>query len=782
MMENTVQDLRFALRGWGKAPGFAIVAIATLALGIGANTAIFSVVSGVLLRPLPFVHPESLVQLYETQPRDRFQGGFDGPVVYGDFEEWRTRSSLFEAMISYMKSSRNLQGVGETEQVATVAAEHGLFSLLGVAALAGRTFGEGDPMNVVVASYRFWKGHFGGDKSVIGRRITLDGQPFTLIGVMPEGFQFPYRSSSSGLYRSSSSDLWLPWRAPAELRNRPDSRLDTVLARLKEGTALEAARQELNAMEGPSQAHRVVRIRPLKDVVSGLARESLLVLLGAVGMVLLVACVNVANLLLARTASRGREIAIRAALGASRFRMMRQFLTESLLLALCGGVAGLGIGVWGSGILTRIAAAQIPRAEEIEMDWRVFAFLLAVCVTTGIGFGLAPAIAAARGGAIALKSRTLRAMLRDALVVGEVALAFVLLAGAGLLLRTFLNLQRTNPGLIAENVLTLHVVVSGAQESAAIDERVAQIPGVRAAGLISLLPLQNSGWSGFFTIPGRPGLLKSELRYVTPGYFRAMGIPLRGGREFSPRDGPGAQGVILVNEALARQFFPGEDPVGRSTDRGTIVGVVGDVRQETLSVPAIPEIYSTVAQNFAQMRSHGSTLVVRGSGPAKALVGAIRAAVREVSPGQALFRVAAMQQVIEESLANPRLYMWLLALFAGMGTLLAVAGIYGVIAYLVALRTREFGIRMALGADTGRVLRLVMNRGALLITLGLALGIGGAATLTRVLRGMLYGVAATDPVTFGTMAAVLAAVALAACLVPARRAALVDPAVALRSE
>jgi putative ABC transport system permease protein len=685
-------------------------------------------------------------------------------------------------MVSYTKSSKNLQGVGDTEQVATVAAEHGLFSLLGVAARMGRTFGEGDPLNVVVASYGFWKGHFGGDGSVIGHSITLDGQPFTLIGVMPEGFQFPYRSSSTGLYRSSATDLWVPWRAPAELRNHPNGRLDSVLARLKEGATLEAARQELAAMEGPSQAHRIVRIKPLKDVVSGSARQSLLVLLGAVGMVLLVACVNVANLLLARTASRGHEIAIRTALGASRFRLMRQFLTESLLLALCGGVAGLGIGVWGSGILIKIAAAQIPRAEEIEMDWRVFAFLLAVCVTTGIGFGLAPAIAAARGGASALKRRSVGAILRDTLVVVEVALAFVLLAGAGLLLRTFLNLQRTNPGLNAENALTLHIVVSGASESAAIEERVAQIPGVRAAGLISLLPLQNSGWSGFFTIPGRPGLLKSELRYVTPGYFRAMGIPLRRGREFSPRDGPGSQRVILVNEALARQFFPDEDPVGRSTDRGTIIGVVGDVRQETLRVPATPEIYNPVAQNFAQIRSHGSTLVVRGSRPPKALVGAIRAAVREVSPGQALFRAATMQQVVEESLANPRLYMWLLGLFAGMGTLLAVAGIYGVIAYLVALRTREFGIRIALGADTGRVLRLVMNRGALLITLGLALGIGGAATLTKVLRGMLYGVAATDLETFGVMAAALAAVALTACLAPARRAALVDPAVALRSE
>jgi predicted permease len=780
MIESALQDLRFALRGWGRSPGFAIAAIATLALGIGANTAIFSLVSGVLLRPLPFAHPERLVEIAETQPRTQSQGGFEASVVYGDLEEWR-KSGLFEGIVAYTKSGRNLQGMGEPEQVSIVPAEGGVFRLLGVGARMGRTFGEGDPLNVAVASHRFWKEHFGGNGAAIGSRITLDGQPYTVIGVMPEKFQFPYQRPSGDLYRAATTDLWIPWRA-AEVGRNPNSRLEPVIGRLKEGNSPEPVREALNAMEGARKAQRVVRIESLNDAVSGAAREPLLVMLGAVGMVLLVACVNVANLLLARTASRSYEIGVRAALGASGFRLMRQFLTESLLLAAAGGTAGLGIGAWGSRILVRLAAAQIPRAEEIGWDWRIFAFLLAVCASAGLGFGLVPAMAAARSGTIALKRRSMGAMLRDGLVVVEVALAFVLLTGAGLLLETFLNLQRVNPGLNAENVQTLHVVVSGAQESMAIEERVAQISGVRAAGLISLLPLQNSGWYGFVRVTGRPEMFRTELRYVTPGYFRAMGIPLRRGREFSARDGTGTGRVILVNEALARQCFPNEDPVGRETDRGRIIGVVGDVRQEKLSIAATPEIYSAVAQNFAQMRNHGSTLVVRGSGPARALAGAIRAAVHEASPGQALFRVETMEQVMEESLASPRLYAWLLASFAGMGTLLAAAGVYGVIAYLVAARTREFGIRIALGAGSGRVVVGVMNRGGVLIGLGLALGCGGAVLLTKVLRGALYGVAATDAATFATVAAALAAVGLAACFIPARRAALVDPAVALRCE
>jgi predicted permease len=509
--------------------------------------------------------------------------------------------------------------------------------------------------------------------------------------------------------------------------------------------------------------------------------NSLVILLGAVGMVLLVAFVNVANLLLARTAAREREIAIRTALGARRMRIVRQFLAESLLLAGAGAAAGMALGAWGSRTLVRAAAGQLPRAGEIGLDWRVLAFLLALCMGSALGFGLAPALTAARGGS-ALRSRSGGATVRDGLVITEIALAFILLAGAGLLLRTFLNLQRTDAGVRSENVLTVHMLLAGGPEALAIQERVSRIPGVRADGFISMLPLQASGWTAGFQIPGRAEIYPCELGFVTPGYFKAMGVAVRRGRDFTRLDGADQPREIIVNEALARQYFPNRDPVGFKIDRGLIIGVVADVRQARLSEPATPVIFSTMVQNFAQIRSNGSTLVVSGHVPVENLTSAIRAAVREVSPMQALFQMSTMQTVIENSLANQRLYVWLLGLFAATGALLAAAGIYGVIAYLVALRTREFGIRMALGADSSGVLGLVMRRGALVVALGLMFGMAGAAALTRVLRTLLYGVGALDPATLGSTAVLLAGVALLACVVPAIRAARVDPAIALRVE
>ncbi len=769
-LDGTVQDLRFALRGWAKTPGFAVAAVATLALGIGANTAVFSVVSGVLLRPLPYADPDRLVQVNEIQPRDASSVETNGPVWPADFKEFRSHSRLFAGFITYQVSSGNLLGMGEPEQLSIVLAERGLFSLLGTSPLAGRTIAPDDPPNVTVVSLAFSVAHFGAASAAVGRTLNFDGQTLTVIGVMPREFQFPYRGSGV--------DLWIPWELPPAVQGR----LDEVVARLRPGVGIGAARQELSAMAGRSTAGRLVMVRPLKNVVTGSTRSSLLVLLGAVGMVLLVACVNVANLLLARTAARDREIAIRAALGARRMRIVRQFLTESLLLAGTGAVAGLALGVWGSRTLVRAAAGQLPRAGEIGLDWRVFAFLLAVCMAATIGFGLAPSLAAARGGSSALRSRSGGTIVRDGLVVTEIALAFVLLAGAGLLVRTFLNLQRADTGVRTENVLTVHVALTGGPEAMAIQERVARIPGVRADGFISMLPLQTSGWTAGFRIPGRAEIFPCELRYVTPGYFTAMGVAIRRGRDFTPIDAADRPQVIVVNEALARQYFRDQAPVGVRIDRGLIVGVVADVRQARLSEPATPVVFSTMIQNFAQIRSNGSTLVVSGHVPVENLTSAIRAAIREVSPTQALFQVSTMKRVVENSLANQRLYAWLLGLFAATGALLAVGGIYGVLAYLVALRTREFGVRMALGAEFGGVLTLVMCRGAVLVALGLAVGMAGAAALTRVLRTLLYGVDAIDPATFGLTATLLAAVALFACLIPAIRAARVDPAIALRVE
>lgn len=416
------------------------------------------------------------------------------------------------------------------------------------------------------------------------------------------------------------------------------------------------------------------------------------------------------------------------------------------------------------------------------MDWRVFAFLLLVCLTVGIALGVTPAISAARHTGAALKSVGVRSRLRDTLIVVEVALAFVLLTGAGLLLRTFVNLRHTDTGVDPQHVLTAHVVLSNGAQAMAIEQRLMRIRDVRAAGLITQLPLQDSDWGAGFNIAGVPGARDAELAFVTPGYFAAMGIPLRRGRVFSESDRKNAPGVILVNEALARQYLPGEDPLGRKTDRGTIIGVVGDVHQSSLAAEAKPQIFYCVAQNFAQIGQVGSIVVVRGRGNDEALLGAIRAAIREVRPGQAVFRIATMEEVIDQSLSSPRLYSRLVGLFALLALVQVIAGIYGVIAYLVALRTREFSIRMALGANAWHVMRLVMRRGASLASVGLAFGVAGAAALTSVLRNVLYGISATDAATYAVTAAALMAAALAACLVPAQKAARVDLSATLRAE
>jgi len=602
---SALRDFRYAARVLLKAPGFSWIAVIVLALGIGANTAIFSVVSGVLLRPLPFADPARLVQLNEADPRNGV-----GAVAWADLEDWRKQSASLESASGYFNQSKNLMNVAEPERLAAVSAERSLFRTLGVEPIAGRTFRDDDPLHVVVIGEGFWRRRYGNDPALLGSKIVLDGEPYTVIGVMPEKFQFPFRESYS--------ELWIPWEPlPQYAANRGANRVDSAVARLKPGVTVEAARSELMLiakrleLQYPAtNKSREPRVVPLADAVVGSSRTPLLVLLGAVGLVLLIACANVANLLLARAATRRHEVAIRAALGAGRTRLIRQFLVESLLLSAAGGIAGLALARWGSAWLIRSAASQIPRSWEIGLDWRVFLFLAAICAIAGVGFGLAPALAASRvdvhrdlreGSARGSSSRA-QVRLRDALAVAEIAIAFVLLAGAGLLLRAFVQLENTPTGLTAENVLTLQMTLPGidyrppaiaASYYRQIEEAVSRIPGVRAAGFIQYLPLQTSGWTGFFSIAGQPpdaspSQPRAEMRYVTPGYFRAMGIPIVAGRGFSEHDTLTAPRVILVNQALAARYFPGEDPVGKMTDRGMIAGVVRDVRHLGLDQPAVP--------------------------------------------------------------------------------------------------------------------------------------------------------------------------------------------------
>ena len=786
-------DVRYALRVFKNSPGLAILIIVTLGLGIGANTAIFSVVSGVLLRPLPFANPGRLIQFNETY----LPNGF-GTVSYPTLQDWRAQSTSFESIIAYQNLSTNLQDNSNPERIATVSADRGLFRALGVDPIAGRTFRDDDPPHVVVVGEGFWKRRYGSDPALVGKNITLDGEGFTVIGIMPQNFQFPYRQSYT--------ELWIPINVGPQLTNDRGTHFLFVTGRLKQGATIDTASREMDLIakrleqQYPQNKGRGVKLTPLNEVVVGSARSSLLILLGAVGLVLLIACANVANLLLARAASRSREVAIRMALGAGRGRLIRQFLTESVILALTGGAAGLLFATWGTGLLVELAAKQIPRSWEIGLDWRVFAFLVIVCIVTGIGFGLAPALAASgsdvqtsmkesggRGSAGRNHGR-----LRDALVVAEIALAFVLLIGAGLMIRALYSLQRTNTGLVAENVLTLTMTLpesrygtadASARHYREIEESISQIPGVTSVAFINLLPIQNWGRNGNMSVDGRPPDQSGndplvELRVVTPSYFRTMGIPILKGREFNPQDQKGSTDVALINQTAARNYFPNEDPLGRKTNRGIIVGVVADVRQEGLDQPPAAELYQALAQHPQIAMS----LAVRSQLPPDAVTGAVREAIRHVDPLQAVFNVKSMNRVIADSLQQWNLYSWLLGLFAGLALVLAMAGIYGVISYAVTARTQEFGIRLALGADGRRLIGLVLGHGSILIAIGLIVGVGGAIALTRLLKSLLAGVSPFDPATFAAAGLLLAAIAFLGCLVPARRAMRVDPMIALRAE
>ncbi len=789
-MGNLIQDVKYGLRMLAKNPGFTAVAVLTLAFGIGATTAIFSVVSSVLLRPLPFRDPDRLVQF--------------GTTSVADLEDCREQSRSFESIVTYQVINQNLQDVDEPERIATVAAERGLFDLLGVAPLAGRTFNKDDASDLAVVIEGFWKRQFGPKINLNGRKFTLDGKRYTVIGVMPQWFEFPYRASPA--------EVWIQRELP-----RSDSRVvrvDAAIGRLKPAVTFAQARAELNTI-----AQRIEALYPkpdkgstftmssLTEAVVGKSETALLVLLGAVAMVLLIACANVMSLLLARSESRKHEVAVRTALGASRNRLVRQFLTESVLLAMSGGLAGLMVTIWGTRLLFYLAGPQIPRASEIGLDWRVFLFLLVVSVATGIGSGLAPALKATSGGVTVVLNESggrssagrSSSTVTKGLVVAEIALTFVLLIGAGLLLRAFLNLWNISTGFVTQNVLTLRMEtrfalppepaasgITGTSRTGryfrAIEDRVLQIPGVRAAGFTTALPMQGPGFLGTFTIAGRPpepeGRRRTtRLRYITPGYFAALGIPLRKGRLFTDGDKAQAASVVLVNEAFVSQHLPNEDPISVILDRGNIVGVVGNVRQ-SLGLPPDPEIYYSLEQTSYT----GATLVVRGNIPPESFIAAVRFAIRDVNANQAVYNVKTMKTVLAESLADLNLHLWLIALFAGLALALSMVGIYGVMSYTVSSRRREFGIRMALGAGRSDVLRLVVGQGFRMTLVGVGIGVLGALASTRFLSFLLFGVKPTDPLTFVAVSLILTAVALLASYIPARRATKVDPMVALRYE
>ncbi|HXW04797.1 MAG TPA: ABC transporter permease [Vicinamibacterales bacterium] len=802
-LDDVERDFRFAWRMLRRTPGVACIAVVSLALATGATTAIFSVVNGVLLQPLPFMEPDRLVQVFGRSWREDRGGqpdSLDGPVGSAELEQFALQAGSFEGFAGYAVTTVHLGGADGPERLTAVAADLSLFEVLGVPAVAGRTFRTGDPPDVAVIGARLWRERFGGTTAISGQSVRLDGRSFTILGVVPERFQFPYRAASllPGALPEGRTDVWVPL---PPLRLAADGSLRrgrvNVVARLKPGVAVPSAQAELNVVarrvEEASAGTRLragARIVPLAAVVVGPIRASLWLLSAAVGLVLLAACANVANVLLARMTVRFREMATRAALGASGDRLLRQLLVESLLISALGALAGAALARWAIGLLTTLGAAKIPRAHEIALDWRAFAFLLAVCVGTAVVVGLAPALVASRIGPGAV-TRSMAGYgvaggrigrLRDGLVIVEVALAFILALGAGLVVRELVRLENVPVGMNTENVLTLHLTPrTTAHEYQEIETRVSRLPGVRTAGLAQLVPLQNWGWTGDFAIRNQPRQDRpvAGLRYVTPGYFRTIGMPLLEGRTFSGADTAGSRPVVVVNDTLVRRYLQDRDPVGLELDRGVIVGVVGDIRNTGLGQPPEPEIYYPAAQNLAMVSDIGMSLIVRAATPPAGLVEPVRAVVRGVNPNLAVFNVRTMEQVVADSLWELYLYRWLTGSFALLALSLAAIGLYGVISFGVTARIREFAVRLALGAEPSRVARQVFARAWWLTAAGLAAGVTMALALTLLLPALQVPIGLP---MYAFTAGLLLILAIVSSAFPALRVARVNPASALRHE
>ncbi|HKP05406.1 MAG TPA: ABC transporter permease [Chthoniobacterales bacterium] len=802
-----MNDIRYAIRMLVKSPAFTFIAILTIGLAIGANTAIFSVVNAVLLQPLPYPHAEQLVRVFGTQPTLD-----EAPTSPANFLEWRTENQVFERIATWNGQGFNLTGTDKPERVIGARVSGDMFQLLGVQPVLGRDFTAEEDRDggdrVVILSYEFWQRRFAGDPNAIRQTITLSDQTYTIIGVMPRGFAFP----------SPRAQIWTPVAFNAAERATRDTNFIDVVARLKPGVSLKQAQANMTAV-AQSQAERYpqtntgvgVKVVSLQEHMVGNVRPMLVVLLGAVAFVLLIACANVANLLLARAAARHREMAIRGALGASRSRVARLLLTESVLLAIIGGAVGLLLAIWSLDLLVSLKPANLPRLAEIGVNRTVFLFTAAVSVLTGVLFGLAPAWQVSksdlneglkesgRGGSDAPRRHRMRSLL----VISEVALSLVLLIGAGLMIRSFARLLAVDPGFKADHVLTAFVSLPVAkyskheEQTAFFDrllERLRNVPGVSAAGVVTDIPL-NGGSSTGFDVEGRtpapPGQrAMTDYRVISPDYFAAMGMRLLKGRAFGPSDKEPAPGVVIINETMAARFFAGEDPIGKRVDMSgapkdlrEIVGVVADVRNYGVDAEVKPEAYVPLFQSapgYLSSVTSALTIIVRSSIDPTALGQTLREQVQALDKDQPVSEIKTMQLYLADSMAQRRFNMWLLGVFAGLALVLAAVGIYGVIAYTVTQRTHEMGIRIALGARGADILKLVFTNSMMTTIAGIVIGLAAAFALTRLLRSLLYQVSVTDPFVFAIIPLLLLAVATIATYIPARRAMKVNPITALR--
>ena len=821
-MQTLWQDLRYGIRMLLKHPGITVIVILALSLGIGANTAIFSVVNAVLLRPLPYDEADRLLFLNErSKVLDEMS------ISYPDFTDWRNQNHVFEKIGVYNRNSYTLTGRGDPERILTAQVSADLFAALRVNAGWGRVFTNdedkpgGNP--VVVLSYALWQRQFGGQTGILNQPITLNGKSYTVIGIMPQTFAYPSRV-----------EMWVPvgqlsgdfsWQ---QRGNHPGL---YAVARLKPGATLAQAQADMDTIAAnlakqypDSNTGNGVSIRPLLEIFVSEIRGTLWVLFGAVGFVLLIACANIANLLLARASARQKEMAIRAAMGASRWRMLRQLLTESVLLSLIGGVLGILIAYWGIQFILYVSPNAIPRSKEIGLNWMVLAFTFGVSFLTGILFGLVPAMQASEVDVHETLKETGRGTsrrhwLRSSLVVVEVATTMVLLIGAGLMVRSFYRLQQVNPGFSYEHLTSFNTTLpekkyAGEEQRTEFFRRVLEnirrLPGVESVAAASGLPLGNNGWQTSFIVDGRPIPPRGETPLmeacsVTPDYFRAMNIPLKSGRYFTDQDNRSflagkdlskmdegqrlvaGVNVIIVDEEFARRYWPGEEAVGKqikfgtddSSPKLTVVGVVGRVKMEGLNQDSnrVQGYFS-----FNQVPIFGMTVIIKATGDPNQLIAAARQQVKSVDSDQPIYGIRTMNEIRSESVAGERLNLSLLSIFAGIALALAIVGIYGVMSYSVSQRTHEIGIRMAIGATRGDVFKMVLGQGMKLAFIGVVLGLAGAFALTRLMTSMLFGVEPTDKLTFVSIAVVLPVVALLACYLPGRRATRVEPVVSLRYE